>query len=439
ELADLGAPLAVREGEAVAVFEALRGQRPIAGLWSHEETGEAATFARDLAVADWARSHAIPWREFQCGGVIRRLASRDGWAERWDREMLRAAVPAPRGLARHGLEPGAIPDAAALGLAPDPAEAVAATPEAGRALLESFLTRRGEHYRRAMSSPVTAYDACSRLSPHLAWGTLSVREVYQEAVAARRYHESRAFRQSIDSFVGRLHWRCHFKQKLEDEPAIEHRCMHPVYEGLREADHDEARLQAWATGTTGLPMLDACMRALCATGWLNFRMRAMVTSCAAYHLWLDWRRFGPVLARYFTDFEPGIHWSQAQMQSGTTGINTIRIYNPVKQSKDHDPDGVFLRRWLPELGHVPDARLHEPWTMTAAEQQAAGCRIGADYPARIVDPVKAARSAKERVYARRREAGFEAGKERILKKHASRRRPRIEHPPKADPQQSFDF
>ncbi|MEM8761840.1 MAG: FAD-binding domain-containing protein, partial [Pseudomonadota bacterium] len=379
------------------------------------------------------------WHETQNGGVIRRLKSRDGWAQKWDRRMLEAASPVPQSLKPHGLSPGALPDGGALGLAPDPAEAIAATPLAARSLLESFLTRRGEHYRKEMSSPVTAYDACSRLSPHFAWGTLSVREAFQEAVAAQRYHESKAYRQSIDSFIARLHWRCHFIQKLEDEPEIEHRCMHPVYEGLREGDHDETRLEAWLTGQTGLPMVDACMRALRATGWLNFRMRAMVCSVAAYHLWLDWRRFGPGLGRLFTDFEPGIHWSQSQMQSGTTGINTVRIYNPVKQSKDHDPDGVFLRRWLPELASLPTKRLHEPWRATAEEQRAAGCVIGRDYPEPLVEPVAAARAAKERIFAQRRKDGFEEGKRAILKKHASRRRPRIEHPPREDRQGRFEF
>ncbi|MEO0427031.1 MAG: deoxyribodipyrimidine photo-lyase/cryptochrome family protein [Pseudomonadota bacterium] len=435
----LGTRLVRREGAMAEVLAALHAEHGIAGLWSHEETGEAWSFARDRAVAAWAAREAVPWREFQHAGVIRRLKSRDGWAQQWDRRMLKAATPAPKGLAPHGVPAGVLPVAADLGLAPDPAEEIAATPSAGRHLLESFLMKRGEHYRREMSSPVTAYDACSRLSPHLAWGTLSTREVYQEAVAAQRYHVSKAYRQSIDSFIARLHWRCHFMQKLEDEPEIEQRCMHPVYEGMREGEHDEVRLQAWLAGETGLPMVDACMRALRATGWLNFRMRAMVTSVAAYHLWLDWRRFGPGLARLFTDFEPGIHWSQSQMQSGVTGINTVRIYNPVKQSKDHDPEGLFLRRWLPELAGLPVKRLHEPWRATEAEQAAAGMVLGRDYPEPLVEPVAAARAAKERVFAQRCKEGFEEGKARVLKKHASRRRPRIEHPPREDRQGRFEF
>jgi len=358
--------------------------------------------------------------------------------------MRAAQRPAPP-LAPHDVAPGPIPEARDLGLGPDPCAEVPAGEAAARACLESFLERRGEDYRRAMSSPVTAFEACSRLSPHLAWGTISTRTAFQEAKAARARHGNGRFARSIDSFTTRLHWRCHFMQKLEDEPEIEHRCMHPLYEGLREPDHDAARLAAWERGETGLPMVDACMRALAGTGWLNFRMRAMVVSVAAYHLWLDWRAFGKPLARLFTDFEPGIHWSQAQMQSGTTGINTLRVYNPVKQSKDQDPEGVFLRRWLPELAGVPQKYVHAPWTMPDSVAATAGCRIGTDYPAPVVEPVAAARAAREAVYARRRAEGFADAKREVIRRHASRRRPRGEDPAPTgrrgndDAQARFDF
>jgi len=440
DLAVLGAPLVVRHGAPVAVLQALHDEIGPFALWSHEETGEAWSFARDKAVAAWTREAGVPWRELQDAGVVRRLTSRDGWAGLWERRMWAPELAAPA-LAPHGLTPGPIPEARDLGLSPDPADDIPASTTAARAVLESFLTERGEDYRRAMSSPLLAYDACSRLSPHLAWGTISTREAHQRAKAARDAAPSAKWRQSIDSFTTRLHWRCHFMQKLEDEPEIEHRCMHPLYEGMREPDHSPTRLAAWEAGETGLPMVDACMRALRSTGWLNFRMRAMVVSVAAYHLWLDWRAFGPGLGRLFTDFEPGIHWSQCQMQSGTTGINTLRVYNPVKQSKDQDPDGIFLRRWLPELAAVPGNYVHEPWKMPESVAKAAGCKLGVDYPAPLVEPVSAARAARDKVYARRRSDEFQEAKRAVLKKHASRKRPRREdtRTPKPTRQGSFDF
>jgi deoxyribodipyrimidine photo-lyase len=142
---------------------------------------------------------------------------------------------------------------------------------------------------------------------------------------------------------------------------------------------------------------------------------------ASHHLALPWRDSGLHLARLFVDYEPGIHWSQVQMQSGTTGINTIRIYNPIKQGRDHDPDGLFLRRWLPELDGVPGVHLHEPWTMDVATLERLGWGAERPYPLPIVDPLAAAAEARERLWALRRQPGFAAPAAAIQERHGSRR------------------
>ena len=219
----------------------------------------------------------------------------------------------------------------------------------------------------------------------------------------------------------RLHWHCHFMQKLEDEPAIEFHNMLRAADGLRENEISPERLAAWQTGHTGYPLVDACMRSLVATGWLTFRMRALVVSFASYSLWLHWRPTGTYLARHFLDFEPGIHWSQLQMQSGTTGINTLRIYNPTKQAIEQDPRGIFIRRWVPELAGVPPAYVHMPWTMPVAVQQASGCLIGRDYPQPLVDHAVAVREAKRRLAAVRGTAESRTEARDIARRHGSRR------------------
>ena len=416
ELARLGAPLVVRVGEAVEVLDRMCRQNHIARMFSHEETGNLWSYGRDRRVAEWAKGAGVEWREVPQQGVIRRLARREGWAGRRDGVMREAVVDAPPALrAVSGVEPGAIPPARALRLADDPcAHRQAGGRAQGLRMLDSFLAQRGETYRAAMSSPLTGERACSRLSPHLALGSLSPREVVQATAARQADRAGGRWSGSLSSFQSRIAWRDHFIQKLETEPAIETRALHRAADGLRPREPDALRLAAWEKGETGLPFLDACMRYLRATGWLNFRMRGMVVSVASYHLWLDWRATGAVLARRFTDYEPGIHWPQMQMQAGVTGINTLRIYNPVKQGQDQDPTGVFTRRWVPELAAVPDSFLQEPWKWSGA-----GSLLGRFYPEPVVDVAASARAARELCWGLRKAPDFRAAAFEVVERHAS--------------------
>jgi deoxyribodipyrimidine photo-lyase len=436
----LGIRLVTRRGEAVAMLERLRSETGFRLLVAHEETGTAVTYARDRRVRRWARSAGVEFLELPQTGVVRRLGSRDGWNAVWERRMESPPASVPRAAGRGGLEAierlehQGILDCRDLGQPADTKDRQPGGERAARDLLEDFLHERGHRYAGGISSPVSAATSCSRLSPHLAFGTLSLRQVWQASEARRRAvaaavadasphdrHRLRAWQRSLRAVQSRLHWHCHFVQKLEDEPAIEFHNMLRAADGLRETELDPVRLTAWQEGRTGYPLVDACIRSLLATGWLTFRMRALVVSFASYSLWLHWRPTGLFLARHFLDFEPGIHWSQLQMQSGTTGINTLRIYNPTKQALDQDPHGIFIRRWLPELAGVPAAHLHAPWTMPAGVQATVGCLIGRDYPAPIVDHAAAVRQAKQRLAAVRGSVAGRAEARDVAHRHGSRR------------------
>jgi deoxyribodipyrimidine photo-lyase len=449
-----GLRLHLMVGEAIDVLERVQSMAPFDTLHSHEETGNGHTFERDKAVARWCLAHQVHWREWPQHGVVRRLPTRDVWHDRWQAHMQAPRVPAPDPVSEP-TEPLLMhadrwPAAGMSGLAgEDPPARQRGGRGEGLQVLESFLRERSRVYRGGISSPLTAPTACSRLSPYLSFGCLSLREVVQataDRIAALANDDAPGAgrqRQGLSAFLSRLHWHCHFIQKLESEPALEFRNLHRGYDGLRESGWNEAHFQALVAGKTGWPMVDACVAMLRETGWINFRMRAMVVSVASYALWLHWRPVGLWLARQFTDYEPGIHWSQMQMQAGTTGINTTRVYNPIKQARDHDPEGRFVRRWLPALRRVPDEWLFEPWRMPPEVQAACGVCVGVDIPQPVVDLDTATRSAKARVHALRAQAPVRAAKAAIVEKHGSRRfrggaRPRRKQATDS-PQQTLDL
>jgi deoxyribodipyrimidine photo-lyase len=224
--------------------------------------------------------------------------------------------------------------------------------------------------------------------------------------------------------LSRLHWRDHFTQRLETESELEFRSIHPAYRDI-PYENDERLHAAWREGRTGFPMVDATMRCLAATGFVNFRMRAMVVSFACHALHLDWRLIHPHLARVFRDYDPGIHLSQLQMQAGVVGWNAIRVYNPSKQLADWDSQCRFVKRWLPELKDVlPDEIL------CGDSQDLAG------YPPPIVDFAARTQWMKKTLYNIRQSAEARALTAAVYEKHGSRRkeinfRPRKKTRPRA--------
>jgi deoxyribodipyrimidine photo-lyase len=430
----LGGSLTICRGQAVDVLAQLHAHAPFDELLSHEETGNAFTYQRDVAVAAWCRQQGVRLREWAQMGVVRRLQDRDHWHVRWEQFMRQPLWPRPLADADFVVAP-----AKDLILPSTPPGPHGDTPvpgrqrggrQAGLRVLNAFLHERCGQYRGGISSPLSAPTACSRLSPYLALGCLGTREVVQATrarlAALQGIDQPWATRQQagLKAFLSRMHWHCHFIQKLESEPELEWRNLHRGYDDLREGEFNDAHFQALTQGRTGWPLVDACVAMLRETGWLNFRMRAMLVSVASYPLWLHWRPVGLWLARQFVDYEPGIHWSQMQMQAGTTGINTTRVYNPIKQARDHDPQGRFVRRWLPAMRRVPDAWLFEPWRMPPEEQARCGLRVGtdadADVPLPLVDLAVATGTAKARVHGLRAQPEVKAAKAEIVRKHGSR-------------------
>ena len=427
QLAALGQPLLVRRGPATRVLRELMREFPVGQIVSHQETGNLWTYQRDQAVARLCRELALPWRQYRQHAVQRKLADRDQWFAQADAFLKRPTIPVPQSL------PWLVdaPWHEALWQTPQRRELALCPPELCQhasglqPTLQSFWQSRSHCYQRDISMAAKASNSCSRLSPHLALGQLSLRQLQQYTYVQMKQTPDSRQQQALAAFFSRLRWHCHFMQKLEDEPQIEFMPMNPLYQGMRD-QFEPALFQAWQRGQTGYPFIDAAMRCLLATGWLHFRGRAMLVAFASYQLWLDWRPVALHLARCFTDYEPGIHYPQIQMQAGTTSINPNRMYNPLKQSLLKDPDGHFIRRWCPELAHLPNEWLHQPWLLSQTLQRQFGLRLGLDYPAPVVELQQATRLARSRLgewHARFDKQQWQQGREEVRERHASRKRP----------------
>ena len=405
--------------EVPTVFDHLTQLFDVRAVYSYMETGLKVTYDRDKVFSSYCQKHTIQWVEYQQNGVERGRRNRKDWSKAWHRFMELPLDDPDWSLFRpatYGLErlKERIPDEITIN---DDSFQIGGETLAW-SYLHSFFGGRAKSYSYDISKPLNSRKSCSRLSPYIAWGNLSIRQVYQEY---RKSVQVKPYKKALHNFASRLRWHCHFIQKFEMEDAMEFR---NINRGFNSMDRyiNEDHFNTWQYGQTGYPLVDACMRCLIQTGYINFRMRAMTLSFLTHHLWQDWKEGAVWLAQQFLDFEPGIHYPQVQMQAGVTGINTVRIYNPIKQSKENDRDGLFIKSYVPELANVPTENIHEPWLMTEMEQGFYNVRIGVDYPKPIIDLQEAGREARDKIWSMQKNPAVVEEAQRILKKHTTHNR-----------------
>jgi deoxyribodipyrimidine photo-lyase len=404
-------------GEVLTIFSKITECCQIAKIYSYQETGTWLTYQRDKKVKKFLKEKGIVWEEFQSNAVIRGLKNRDTWNEKRI-EYLSKPLDNPQleGLISFNFESDILntfsADRFINTLNKNHGMQIGGETEANK-VLSSFLSDRYLGYVKNISKPDESRIHCGRLSPYISWGNLSIKQVEQSKNLAYKKSSSK---RDLLAFQSRVTWHCHFIQKLESEPEYELKNVNSAYDEIR-TDWNEKYFTAWKEGLTGYPLVDACMRCVKETGYINFRMRAMLVSFLTHHLWLDWKEGANFLAKQFLDFEPGIHFPQFQMQAGTTGINTIRIYNPTKQAIENDKEAVFIKRWVPELKNLPNYFAIEPWKISPLESVECNFNYGTDYPCRIVETDETYKKASKVLWQIKKSSVSKSESEKILARH----------------------
>ncbi len=390
-----GSGLRVRHGPAVDCIVELAVRLGVDRVVANRDY-EPAAIARDRAVAQQLAAHGIAWTDckdqvvFEQNEVLTQAGApfsvftpyRTAWLKQLDDFQLRA-YPVEKYAARLALKPAGetLPTLAALGFAPSNLTSLPLPTgmRGARQLLDDFAARI-DGYRAARDYP--ARKGVSYLSVHLRFGTVSVREL--AALAQQRGGEGAA------TWLSELVWRDFYQMVLWHYPHVVERAFKPGYDHASWDDAPEL-FAAWCAARTGYPLVDAAMRQLHQTGYMHNRLRMVVASFLTKDLGIDWRLGERHFAQHLNDYDlaannGGWQWAAS---TGCDAQPWFRIFNPTMQSQKFDPEGRFIRRYLPELAHLPDRFLHAPARAGAAVLAQAGVRLGIDYPAPIVDHAQA--------------------------------------------------
>ena len=410
--------------EVITAFNQLQNYYKIHTVFSHQETGLLITYNRDKEFARYCRNNNIHWIENNNNGVLRGLLNREDWFEKWDKYMYSPQIEVNYSSANF-ISLDQIKNLEKSFIIPDLKTEESKRFQPGGTKMAwkyalSFFEKRHKEYMFHISKPALARESSSRLSPYIAWGNVSIRQIFQKALAYKNDSNKR----HLGAFISRLRWQAHFIQKFEMEHTMENSSVNKGYHKLKK-NISEKYQKAWKEGKTGFPLVDASMRCLIETGYLNFRMRSLLVSFFTHILWQPWQASSQHLSKLFLDFEPGIHFPQLQMQAGETGINNLRIYNPIKNSLEHDADAIFIKKWVPELANLPLPFIHEPYLLTPLDQQFNNFKLGEDYPYPIVEIKSARKRASDILWNMKKNVKVVQENHRILKKHTISDRKRM--------------